>query len=225
VRTPASRVPCDSCGAPGCDPECDRCGCGKVICSRCIDDPRLWHFKGGAHRLIKDFPEAGDYAGEQFAPLPTTAKQGYVVGFLFDPSFRRVVLIRKTKPPWQAGKWNGVGGKIESGETPLDAMCREFFEETGMRMASWKAFSVLTGVEVRDNKRVEQNYEVHFFWSCANQLEQAKTQGEEQVENWCLDDVGRTIATVYHLPWLIPMAIAHSRVKDAPAFEVKEINR
>lgn len=46
-------VPCDSCGAPGCDPECDRCGCDKIICSRCMDDDRLWHFRGGAHKLLK----------------------------------------------------------------------------------------------------------------------------------------------------------------------------
>jgi 8-oxo-dGTP diphosphatase len=36
------------------------------------------------------------------------------------------------KPDWQAGKLNGVGGKIEPGETSKTAMAREFHEETGV---------------------------------------------------------------------------------------------
>ena len=45
----------------------------------------------------------------------------YVVGLLFSPDRNTVVLINKTKPDWQAGKLNGVGGKIEEGESPLNA--------------------------------------------------------------------------------------------------------
>jgi 8-oxo-dGTP diphosphatase len=41
----------------------------------------------------------------------------YVLGFLFDPSQKDVVLIKKLKPEWQKGKLNGVGGKIEEGES------------------------------------------------------------------------------------------------------------
>ena len=54
----------------------------------------------------------------------------YVLGFAFHPA-RGVVLIRKNRPEWQAGKLNGVGGKIERGELPEQAMAREFEEETG----------------------------------------------------------------------------------------------
>ena len=65
----------------------------------------------------------------------------YVCGFLFagDRLNRsggignKVVLILKARPAWQAGQLNGVGGKMRSGETPRDAMAREFKEETGVR--------------------------------------------------------------------------------------------
>lgn len=42
-----------------------------------------------------------------------------------------VLLVRKKRPTWQAGRLNLPGGKIEEGETPLQAAIREFKEETG----------------------------------------------------------------------------------------------
>jgi 8-oxo-dGTP diphosphatase len=44
--------------------------------------------------------------------------QTYACGFLFSLDRTRVLLIRKRRPAWQAGRLNGVGGKIEPGETP-----------------------------------------------------------------------------------------------------------
>ena len=55
----------------------------------------------------------------------------YVVGFLHYKD--EVVLLRKSRPPMLAGKLNGIGGKIEPGEHAVDAMVREFAEETGLQ--------------------------------------------------------------------------------------------
>lgn len=44
--------------------------------------------------------------------------------------YDKVLLIEKKRPKWQEGKLNLVGGKIERGETPIDAAIREFDEET-----------------------------------------------------------------------------------------------
>lgn len=75
----------------------------------------------------------------------------YVLGFLFSnaPEFSRVVLIRKTKPEWQAGKLNGVGGKVEKGETALEAMRREFLEECGVKKENWVPFALLDYPDAR----------------------------------------------------------------------------
>lgn len=32
------------------------------------------------------------------------------------------------------GKWNGLGGKLEQGETPLQCVLREVYEESGLRL-------------------------------------------------------------------------------------------
>lgn len=61
----------------------------------------------------------------------------YVCGFLVDAGRSRVALVKKDHPWWQRGRWNGVGGKIEPGETPAQAMRREFEEEAGLDLDSW----------------------------------------------------------------------------------------
>ena len=57
-------------------------------------------------------------------------KDRYVLGFVFSEACDRVLLMWKNRPAWQAGKLNGIGGKIEAGETAQHAMEREFTEET-----------------------------------------------------------------------------------------------
>lgn len=69
--------------------------------------------------------------------------QEYVVGFLMDTLRHEVALIRKNRPEWQAGRLNGIGGHVEPGERPYDAMCREFFEETGLAVRGWKTLVVM----------------------------------------------------------------------------------
>lgn len=74
----------------------------------------------------------------------------YVLGFAFTPTFGdEVVLIRKLKPEWQAGKLNGVGGSIEEGESPSQAMAREFEEEAGLVTdpQRWRSFATMRGAD------------------------------------------------------------------------------
>lgn len=47
---------------------------------------------------------------------------------------------------YHSGKWNGLGGKCEPDESPLDAARREFHEESGIELPkeSFRALGVLT---------------------------------------------------------------------------------
>jgi len=96
----------------------------------------------------------------------------YVVGFLFDGPAKYVALIRKQKPAWQAGKLNGIGGKIEPGETPLQAMEREFAEEAGVADLRWQATAVIQG----------GSFELHVFHAFDGRILSARTMEDELVE-------------------------------------------
>ena len=69
----------------------------------------------------------------------------YVLGLAFTED-GSVVMVRKNRPVWQAGKLNFVGGKVEPNEMYSDTMVREFLEETGVetQKSDWR-FAGLMG--------------------------------------------------------------------------------
>lgn len=47
------------------------------------------------------------------------------------------------------GKWIGIGGKFNSGESPEDCMLREAKEETGLTITDWRYRGIVTFVSDR----------------------------------------------------------------------------
>lgn len=133
--------------------------------------------------------------------------QAYVAGFLFDASETFVALVRKNKPEWQKGLLNAIGGKIENMEAPIDAMHREFHEETGMKDLDWTLFAVV--------RNVQQQWVVNFFRANTNSdchVLGVKSVEEEKIEIHITDDVWRrNVPTISNLRWLVPMAMLSSR--------------
>ena len=56
----------------------------------------------------------------------------------------RVSKEKKEDP--NAGKWIGVGGHFEDGESPEECMLREVYEETGLVPSAWKQRGIITFV-------------------------------------------------------------------------------
>ena len=50
----------------------------------------------------------------------------------------------KKKQDVNEGKWIGVGGHFERGESPEECLLREVREETGLRLTSWKFRGLVT---------------------------------------------------------------------------------
>lgn len=62
----------------------------------------------------------------------------------------------KKKVDCNAGKWIGVGGKVEEGESPDDCLVREVREETGLELESYRLRGVVTFVS--DEWETEQMF-------------------------------------------------------------------
>ncbi len=52
----------------------------------------------------------------------------------------------KKKNDPNAGKWIGIGGKFEDGESPDECLLREVCEETGLTLLSWELRGIVTFV-------------------------------------------------------------------------------
>lgn len=127
--------------------------------------------------------------------------QEYVCGFLFSPDRSRVLLIRKRRPAWQAGKLNGVGGKIEPGETPPEAMRREFCEEAGVNVESWQPVLTLSGPDDAGSGR---GWAGHFFRAFGD-VDSPRAITDEQLE---IHATARLPAdTIPNLRWIIPLML------------------
>ena len=136
----------------------------------------------------------------------------YVVGFMFDPTLSKVVLIRKLRPKFQHDLLNGVGGKVEDGEAADTAMSREFFEETGVQTTSWTEFLHL----------VTPDADLTFFRAIGN-VHAVTTTTDEEVKVYDVLDVMDRCDTLPNIRWIIQMARTFHFGEHAKRFEVKEV--
>ncbi len=60
----------------------------------------------------------------------------------------RCLMLHRTKKQADpnGGKWIGVGGKCEEGESPEDCLLREVAEETGLTLTAWRYRALVTFV-------------------------------------------------------------------------------
>lgn len=139
-------------------------------------------------------------------------KVKYVLGFMFseDNLNRRVALIKKTKPTWQAGRLNGIGGKIERNEYPADAMIREFFEETGFQTKEhdWTYFASMTNSQF-----------IVYCYVAYGDIDLLQTTTEEKVTLAFVNEIAipNLHPALSNIRWLIPMGL------DCSKFEPVEI--
>lgn len=133
----------------------------------------------------------------------------YVLGFVFSYKKDKVLLVKKKRPEWQAGKYNGIGGKINDiDKSPLAAMQREGEEETGMRL-NWEhcITFVCSGGTVFVYKAIDnlncghENFcnDIHF-----KQIE------DEELKVWRIDSLPDNVDKEIH--WVIPICLSDIQV-------------
>lgn len=121
----------------------------------------------------------------------------YVLGFIFNSEGYMVQLIRKNRPEWQAGRLNGIGGKIEPNENPLEAMVRECREEAGVTINEWDLFTVMEGGDFKV-------WVFRAFDDVAFKAVRSKT--DEIITAHYSNDISTYEKVISNLKWLIPLA-------------------
>lgn len=122
----------------------------------------------------------------------------FTLGFVFTADTRRVLLIRKQRPAWQAGKINGVGGKLEPGESPVDGVRREVYEETGLDVPNeqWIATATMQA----------EDWRVYVFSATLTTDPAAvESRTDEPVAWYPLDALPDGM--IGNLTWLIPLCL------------------
>lgn len=137
-------------------------------------------------------------------------KKEYVAGFCLSADGLDVALILKNRPAWQCGCWNGIGGGIEGGELPIDAMRREFEEETGVRVEGWKPFAVCTSAH---------DTVIHWFVAQTDDVYKIRTMTDERVQ--IFRSAGLPLICIYNINFLFDMAF-RVLMGDVPGFEITE---
>lgn len=147
-----------------------------------------------------------EHLAEELMPTQESqraVKREYVLGFCFMSYNTEVVLIRKTKPAWQKGLLNGVGGRIEPTENPMEAMIREWHEETGTFIADWHRF-----VTMAFSGAVVHVFKCHLSGSVP-----VKSVTVEPVYILSVCEAIERRLTIPNLKWLIPMALHDSQTE------------
>ncbi len=129
----------------------------------------------------------------------------FVIGFVFNHQQDEVLLVEKKRPDWQAGRWNGIGGKIEpTDDSPLAAMQRESKEETGMRL-NWELTVIFTcpGGTCYVYKAIDNLNCGHENFCNKIHYEQIE---DEVLECWPVNALPDLI--LENLKWLIPLCLS-----------------
>lgn len=136
----------------------------------------------------------------------------YVLGFIFDDCKSQVALIKKNRPEWQAGYFNGIGGKIEKGELAIEAMQRECEEESGLSNLSWKHIGYMQG----------KDWHVTIYVSFDNDLSLIESKKDERIEIHYVEDIlTHKVKTISNLPWIISFILDKSNNPDLNSISVR----
>jgi 8-oxo-dGTP diphosphatase len=122
-------------------------------------------------------------------------KRRFVLALLFTDDRKGIVLMRRTRPAWQAGRVNALGGALTVGESCVEAARREVLEEAGVDVAEW------TEVLVWD----DAEYRMHVVRAVSELARGARTREDQEI---FLADVSALPENVIdNLRWLVPLAL------------------
>lgn len=104
--------------------------------------------------------------------------QEYVVGIIV--CVEAVLLILKNRPEWQAGRFNGIGGKVNEDETSYAAIVRECKEECALTIEDWFFIGTVSN---------NIDYLVHYYYATVSSLSTAYSTTDEEIKIFKIKDL------------------------------------
>lgn len=92
--------------------------------------------------------------------------KSYVVIILFNKANDRVLLVKRSKKPYQ-NCWNGIGGKIKENETVINATIRECEEETNIKLTNPK---LLVTLRYPESNPLNSNIELNVMYDFVDEI-------------------------------------------------------
>ena len=125
--------------------------------------------------------------------------------YVQDKNTHSTLMLHRVKKEndYHRGKWNGLGGKFESGESPEECAIREVKEESGLNAKSIKmkgfiTFPVFDGIE-----------DWHVFLFVIDDYEGELIDSNEGYLEWIpneeLININLWDGDKYFIPWLFPI--------------------
>ena len=146
-------------------------------------------FRSEIFRLTED--DAIDPAGFEIKRV-IVQHRGSAVMMPVDEK-KRILLVRQYRLPARSYLWELPAGRLDEGETPLQAAKRELIEETGYRARTWKKLVsfypspgyvaekmhlfLATGLTAGEAKPMEDE-RIEMRWFTAKEIEQAVRTGK-----------------------------------------------
>lgn len=138
----------------------------------------------------------------------------YVLGLMFSPDGKELVLLRKTRgPSFLVGRLNAIGGHHEEGESAVEGVRREFKEETGIvtSVTDWKHLTTLGN----------EHSVMECYYTFSDKHHTARTMTEEEVGVYSVDTLDDA-SLAPDLPRLIEAALMHSKLASTPVRFVRD---
>lgn len=144
------------------------------------------------------------------------------------PDIRRTLLLLKRdgkillamkKRGFGMGKWNGVGGKIEAGESIEDALVRECQEEIGVTPHNWKQIAELDFVQ---DAETEDPWHMYVHAYTAEEWTGEPAESEEMMPKWFnFDEIPYGDMWQDDEFWL-PLVLAGNKVHGEFTFDIND---
>ncbi|MEW6400491.1 MAG: 8-oxo-dGTP diphosphatase [Chloroflexota bacterium] len=113
----------------------------------------------------------------------------------------KTLMVHRNKKPndIHEGKWNGLGGKFEAGESPEECVCREVLEETGLVIRNPKLHGLVMFPEFK-------GHDWYVFVFTATEFDGELIDSPEGRLEWIDDsklcDLNLWPSDLIFLPWL-----------------------